>query len=106
LETTKLEVYGSKDNIQRWRSNVSELQHEARSVATQKIYDNRWREFEEWCNCFGYSPLPSSSQTILDYIGWVIELDCLYKVVPVLASISLKHLFGNFTDPTKDFQVI
>jgi hypothetical protein len=83
---------------------VKEIQKGARATKTVEIYDKKWKDFCLWCQKFGYS-IPADNQTILDWIGWAKELEVLYQVNSMLASIALEHKKRNWQDPTTSFHV-
>lgn len=86
----------SKERQQRIRKYV----RSSKSGGTQRVYQSRWSDFDEWCTWRGYASLPAPPQAVVDYLTELADAGKQVSTLNVtLAAIAFMHTGAKAPDP-------
>lgn len=76
----------------------------ARAKNTIKAYNHTWLTFESWCDEAGRQSLPASTETVLDFVTFLLEAGRyrLSTIAIIVYSIKFRHLEEQLKNPVND----
>ena len=74
--------------------------------STKRAYVSDFKNFSEWCDTFGGSPLPASPEVVVLYLSHVATSGAKYATISRrAAAINFAHITAGLDSPTKSHQV-
>jgi integrase len=110
----------SEIHKQRLHDRAKEYMRKARSENTLRVYGRMWREFADWCEDHGYSPLPATEETVIYYLTDLADNGSYIKkengtierkplkaqsIQQRLYAIQFRHKTKGFVSPTHSIYV-
>lgn len=78
----------------------------SKAGGTQRVYESRWSDFEEFCTWRGYTALPAEPQSIVDYLTELADAGKKVNTLQVtLAAIGFRHLGAKLPNPADSVEV-